>query len=145
MNWDKFNRGVFLVNILGVLYNPKTKMILIGRRESDPYIENLTWGFPGGRSSYKDEIEDYLKSEIKNKTGLEIKNEKIIFAKTYPENREFMSIYYYCEPVDDSIDGVAGGKFVELKWVKPSEVEEYFTTSLHPKMKDYLMKLEEVA
>ena len=141
MNWDRFNRGVFLVNVLGILYNPKTNMILIGRRENDPYIEELTWGFPGGRPSYKDEIEDYLRSEIKVKTGLEIKNERIIFAKTYPENREFMSVYYYCEIADDSLEGVAGEKFVELKWVKPGEAEKYFTTSFHPKLKEFLAQL----
>ncbi len=143
MDWDKFNRGVFLVNVLGILYDPKTKLILIGRREKDPYIENLTWGFPGGRPSYQDEIEDYLRSEIKIKTGLDIKNEKVIFAKTYPENREFMSIYYYCEIADDSQDSVAGEKFVEIKWVSPNEVEKYFTTSLHPKLLEYLNSLGE--
>lgn len=142
MDWDKFNRGVFLVNVLGILYNPKTKLILIGKREKDPYIENLTWGFPGGRPSYQDEIEDYLRSEIKIKTGLDIKNEKIIFAKTYPENREFISVYYYCEIADDSQEGIAGEKFVEIKWVQPSEVEKYFTTSLHPKLLEYLKSLE---
>lgn len=141
MNWDKFNRGVFLINVLGILYNPKEKLILIGRRENDPHIEDLTWCFPGGRPSYQNEIEDCLKDQIKIKTGLDIKNEKIIFAKTYPENREFMSIYYYCEVSDFSQKAVAGEKFVELKWVKPDEVNEYFTTSIHPKILDFLRKL----
>ncbi len=142
MNWDKFNRGVFLVNVLGILYNPKTKMILIGRREHDPHIEELTWGFPGGRPSYEKEMEDCLKDGIKVKTGLDIQNEKIIFAKTYPENREFISIYYYCEIADDSQKCVLGEKLVELKWVKPNEVEEYFTTSLHPTLKKFLIELK---
>jgi ADP-ribose pyrophosphatase YjhB (NUDIX family) len=118
-------------------------MILIGKRENDPHIEELTWGFPGGRPSYEKEIEDHLRDGIKVKTGLDIQNEKIIFAKTYPENREFMSIYYSCEMADDSQECVPGEKFVELKWVKPSEVEEYFTTSFHPTLKKFLEGLGE--
>ena len=64
----------------------------------------------------------------------EVRN--VLFAKTYPEKREFLSIYYLCD--------VKGGKeksgesFVELKWVKPSEVRNYFTTSLHPKLEKLL-------
>ena len=139
MDWKQFNRGVFLVNVLGVIYNPKTKEILIGKRENDPHIKELSWCFPGGRPSYKEDLEFYLKHEIKKKTGLDINAKKVVFAKTYPEKREFLSIYYLCD--------VRGGKekagedLVELKWVKPAEVKKYFTTSLHPKLLKYLKTL----
>jgi ADP-ribose pyrophosphatase YjhB (NUDIX family) len=139
MDWTQYDRGVFLVNVLGIIYNPKAKLILIGKRENDPYIKELSWCFPGGRPAYKEDLEFYLKEQVQIKTGLEIEVKNIVFAKTYPEKREFLSFYYYCE--------VAGGtekpgeKFVELKWVKPSDVINYFTTSLHPKVFDYLKTL----
>ena len=137
----QFGKGIFLVNVLGIIYNPKTKKILIGRRENDPHIKKLTWCFPGGRPEYQKDLEFYLKHEIKIKTALDIRMEKIavVFAKTYPEKRKFLSIYYYCE--------VKGGKekagedLVELKWIKPMEVKKYFTTSLHPKLFKYLASL----
>ena len=53
-----------------------------------------------------------------------------------PEKREFLSIYYHCEI--ESGNEQAGEKFAELKWVKPSDVKKYFTTSLHPKILEYL-------
>ena len=139
-NWEQFNKGVFLVNVLGIVYNSQTKMILIGRRENDPYFKELSWVFPGGRPDYGSELEDSLKSIIKEQTGLEVKVEKIVFAKIYPEKREFLSVYYLSGP----IGGVeqAGGGLVELKWVKPTEVKNYFTTSLHPKLLEYLGTLE---
>lgn len=140
MNWQEFNKGIFLVNALGIVYNPKTKQILIGKREKDPYIKELSWMFPGGRPEYKDDLEFYLKLEIKNKTGLEVDVKKIVFAKTYPEKREFLSIYYYCEVAGG--EEKAGEKFVEIKWVKPTDVQKYFTTSLHPKILEYLKTLE---
>lgn len=143
MNWKQFDRGVFLVNVLGIVYNPKTKKILIGCRENDPYIKELTWCFPGGRPGYKDDLEQYLKNEIRKKTGLDINVKKVIFAKTYPEKREFLSIYYYCETKGNAEkEAKPSDKFVELKWVKPTEVTGYFTTSIHEKVLEFLITLE---
>ena len=140
INWAQFNKGVFLVNVLGIVYHPETKMILIGRRENDPYLKELTWVFPGGRSDYENELEDSLKLIVKKQTGLEIKVAQAVFAKTYPEKREFLSVYLLSAPQG----GVekAGGELKELKWVKPTEVKDYFTTSLHPKLLEYLKTLE---
>lgn len=139
MDWNKFDRGIYLVNCLGIIYNPKTKKILIGRRENDPNIKELTWCFPGGRPNYNEELEEGLKRVIKIKTGLNVNVKELIFAKTYPEKREFLSLYYLCEV----IGGIekAGELFKEIKWIKPDEIEKYFTTSIHPKIKDYLSKL----
>ncbi len=139
-NWREAERGVFLVNCLGIVYNPKTKKILIGKRENDPYIKELTWCFPGGRPKYNEELEEGLKREIKRKTGLEVESLGAVFAKTYPEKREFLTIYYLCEVVSGKEQ--AGEKFVEIKWVNPEELEKYFTTSFHPKLKEYIMNLK---
>ena len=140
MEWKDFDKGVFLVNCLGIIYNPKTKKVLIGRRENDPYIKKLTWCFPGGRPSYKDDLEYYLKEKIKKKTNLNVKVKKIVFAKTYPEKREFLSIYYFCEFIKGKEE--AKERFKEVKWVKPTEVNDYFTTSLHSQVLEFLKSLE---
>ncbi len=140
MDWKKFDRGVFLVNLLGIVYDLKTKRILIGRRQDDRYLKKLSWCFPGGRPAYKKDLEFYLRHEIKIKTGLNVKVKKIIFAKTYPEKRQFLSIYYLC----GKIGGVAkaGEKFFEIKWIKPADVKKYFTTSVHPDLLRYLRTIK---
>ncbi len=140
MDWQKFNRGIFLVNVLGIVYNPKTKKILIGRRKNDLYIKKLTWCFPGGRPAYKKDLEFYLKEQIKLKTGLKVKVKQIIFAKTYPEKREFLAVYYCCQT--GSSRAKAGEKFIEVKWIKPGEVKKYFTTSLHHQLYKFLKNLK---
>ena len=140
MDWSKFSKGVFLVNVLGIIYNPKTKLILIGRRVRDPYIKELSWCFPGGRPSYQNDLEFYLKKEIKKKTGFDVNIKQIVFAKTYPEKREFLSIYYLCEVTGGKTK--AGGGFVELKWVEPEDIEKHFNTSFHPKLKEYILGLK---
>jgi len=135
--WQQFDRGVFLVNALAIIKNDKGE-ILIGKRQNDPHIKQLSWSFPGGRPAYDEDLEHYLKLEVKKKTGYDIEVGNIIFAKSYPEDRRFLSIYY--------IGKIGGGKekpsekFSELKWVKPSDLSKYFTTSLHPKLLEKISK-----
>ena len=140
-DFSKFDKGIFLVNVLGIIYNPKLKKILIGRREADPYVLKLSWGFPGGRPTYDREIEDSLKEEIKKKTGLEVEIKEIIFARITPEiKRKQILFYYYCETEQEKAE--AGEKFVEVKWIKPSEYRKYFKTSVHPKISKFLKSLK---
>jgi ADP-ribose pyrophosphatase YjhB (NUDIX family) len=140
MDWTQFDKGVFLVNVLGIVYDSKTRQILIGRRENDPYIKELSWAFPGGRPAYQEDLEFYLKQEIRKKTGTEVTVKQVVFAKTYPEKREFLSIYYLCEFAGG--EAKPGEKFTEVKWINPTAVQQYFTTSLHPKLLEYLKTLE---
>jgi len=138
-NWSQFGRGVFLVNVLGIVYNTKTKKILIGRRENDPYVPELSWQFPGGRPAYDKSLEHYLKLEIKKKTNISVVVKRIVWARALPEKKEFLLIYFYCETAET--EAKAGDKFVEVKWIKPVEVKKYFTTSIDPKMMEFLKKL----
>ena len=140
MELNNFDKGIFLVNVLAIIYNPRTKKILIGRRENDPHIKELSWCFPGGRPSYKEDLEFQLKHIIKIKTGLEVDVKKVVFAKTYPEKREFLSIYYFTELVKGKEK--LGENIKELKWIKPIEVKNYFTTSLHPEILEFLKTLD---
>ena len=140
MNWEEFDRGVFLVNVLGIVFNPGTKRILIGKREKDPYVPELGWGFPGGRPEYGEDLEESLKREIKKKTGLKVESLGAVFARVPEEKNEFLLIYYLCEAIGGKEK--AGEKFKEIKWVKPEELEKYFTTSFHPKLKEYIMNLK---
>ena len=138
MEMDSFN-----TILLGVIFDPAKRKILLGRRENDPYIKELTWVFPGGSLNYKEDLDAALKKKIKEKTGLDVKNLGAIFAKTYPEKKEFLSIYFLCEAVGG--EEKAADDLVELKWVKPEEVENYFTTSFHPHMKEYILNLKKSA
>lgn len=142
MNWNKYEKGVFLNVVLGIVYDFKARKILIGRRENDPNIEELSWVFPGGHPEYDKELEHSVAEKVKEHTGLDIKVKKVVFAKTYPENRKILSVYYYCECEVTGGEEKAQGDLKELKWVKPSKAQNYFTTSLHPKLLEYLKTLD---
>jgi ADP-ribose pyrophosphatase YjhB (NUDIX family) len=138
IDWSMFKKGVFLVNCLAIIV--KDGKILIGRRVPDKYIKELTWSFPGGRPSYYKPLESSLKAEVYKKTGLRIKVKKLIFARNYPEMPEFLSLYYLAEPVGGQER--PGEKFMEIKWIKPTEVKDFFTTSIDPHILKFLKMLE---
>jgi ADP-ribose pyrophosphatase YjhB (NUDIX family) len=141
MNQKKEEKGEFSVILSGIIFDPKKRKILIGRRENDPYIPELTWSFPGGRANPNEELEETLKKKIKEKTGLKIENlGAVVFTRNYPEKKNLLAIYYLCEAVEGKEK--AGGDFVELKWVAPEEVEKYATTSVHPHLKEYILNLK---
>ena len=145
INIGKHDKGVFSVLVLGIVYDPKERKVLIGRRENDPDVPGLSWAFPGGRPEYNEELDNSVKREIKEETGLEVENLGPVYAKTYPEKRDFLVIYYLCE--NSSLNSASeerltpGDNFKELKWVEPEELERYFTTSFHPRLKEYILNL----
>jgi len=136
MGMDKFN-----IILLAIIFDPAKRKILIVRRgDEDEDIKNLIWQFPEGRLRYGNDVDEILEGKIKKKTGLDIKNLGAVSSKIYPEKEDLLAIYFLCEvisgkekPADD---------FVELKWVKPEELENYFTTSFHPHMKEYILNLK---
>lgn len=136
---EKKKINTFQVIVLGIVFDPKERKILIGRRENDPIMPSLTWCFPGGDLTDDGEMNKTLKEKIKEQTGLEVKNLGAVFSKTYEERRDIVAVYFLCEALKGKPK--AGGKLKELKWVKPIEVEKYFRTSFHPRLKEYFVHL----
>ncbi len=140
LNLNKLKKGAFLAVVVGIIFDTRKRKILIGRRMNDPHTKQLTWSFPGGVPNYGEDLERFLERKIKEKTNLEVKNLGCVFARQFKENNKVLLMYYLCEvikgkekPRDD---------MVELRWVKPKELEKYFTTSFDPRLKEYIMNLK---
>ena len=130
----------FEVILLGVVFDPAKKKILIGRKENDVNIPELTWCFPGGRLKFNEDLDKVLKKKIKEKTGYDVKNLGTIFSKTYPEKKELLAVYFLCEVFKG--EEKASNDFVELKWVAPEDVEKHFKISFHSRLKEYILNLK---
>ena len=133
-------KAPFHVILLGVIFDPGKRKILIGRRENDPDIPKLSWVFPGGKLLHGEDLDKKLKQMIEEETGLNVKNLGTIFSKVYPEKEDLLSVYFLCESIGG--DEKPGGDLVELKWVSPDEIEKHFTTSFHPHLKEYIFNLK---
>lgn len=129
----------FEVIVLGIIFNPKEKKILIGRRENDSEIKELTWCFPGGKLQKGEDIDKALKRNIKEKTGYDIKNLGAFFSKTYPEKEDLLAVYFLTRVFEGKEK--PGDDLVELKWINPKELDKYFTTSYHKKLKEFIEEL----
>jgi len=136
----KMKQGVFLVVVLGIIYDPKVKKILIGKRENDSLVPKLSWVFPGGKLNHKETEEQTLKKQIKKETGLNVADLGTVFSRVFKEEKKIFLIYNLCESLGGKEK--AGGNLKELKWVKPQELQKYFTTSFHPHLKEYIMNLK---
>jgi len=128
------------VIVLGIIYDPAKKRILLGRRENDPHIKNLKWCFPGGRLRPGDEVDKALKKHIKEKTGYGVANLGAIFSKIYTEKEDLLAIYFLTEVFSGKER--PGRDLVELKWVAPEDIEKHFNTSFNAKLKEYLINLK---
>jgi len=126
----------FEVIVLGIIFDTKTQKVLIGKRKDPKDFNGLTWAFPGGRPEVGEELETSVKREVKEETNIDIESLGVIFAKTYPEKRDLISIYFLCEVIEG--EEKANEDFSEMKWVSLNEIKDYFTTSYHPKLKEYL-------
>ena len=132
----------FHVILLGVIFDPEKRKVLIARRsEEDKDIKNLTWQFPEGRLRHGDDVDKVLKTKVKDKTGLTVKNLGAVFYKTYPEKEDLLGVYFLCEAVEGLGNEKASDDFAELKWVSPHEIENYFQTSFDSRLKEYLLNL----
>src|SRR3989344_4444594 len=130
----------FNVIVLGIIFDPKRKKILIGRREKDPYVPKLRWTPPGGRVAHGEDIEISLKIKIKEQTGLEVENLGHIFSMIPKEKKNFVLILHLCEVVKGKER--VGGNLKEIKWVNPEELDDYFDIAYHPHLREYILNLK---
>ena len=99
----------------------------------------LKWCFPGGRPSYGEDLEESFEKVIKKKTGLKVKSLGPVFSRLFSEDDKLLIIYYLCEAIGGNLK--IKGDFVEFKWVGAEELEDHFTTSFDPRLKEFIMNL----
>jgi len=68
---DKFYAG-------GFLYNPKTKSILLHKRDSNTKFNPNKWAFFGGLSEENESPKECFAREVKEELGIDISKDKII-------------------------------------------------------------------
>lgn len=129
----------FKVVLLGVVYNPKEKKILIGKGNLDP-LSRTGWCFPGTKLKEGENLDKKLKEKIKEQTGYDVKNLGSIFVRTPAREPKTFVVYFLCETVSE--EERAGGGMTELKWINPKEeTEKYFTANMNTRLKEYLNSL----
>jgi len=133
------------VIVVGLGIIAKDGKVLIGQRKGkDPWVENLTWVFPGGQM-HTLKFNEELKANIKKETGLAVAVKSLVASRIHPDsgfkNVQIVALYFYCEPINENTEK-AGVNIAKLKWVKPSDVFKFFTTSVADEVTKFLMMIE---
>ena len=143
--WEFRSASDLNVVVVGLGIIVKDGKVLIGaRNKKDPWVDNLSWVFPGGQMHTLNFNEE-IKKNIKKETGLEVNVKALVTSRIHPDsgfkNVQIVALYFYCEPVSKK-EEKSGKNLSKLKWVKPSDVFKFFTTSVSDEVTKFLIMIE---
>lgn len=123
--------------VSAVIFNPEGKILLCkSHKWENKYV------IPGGHIELGEKMEDALRREILEETGLHIFDLRLISLKecinsgTFHEKKHFIFIDYLCKT--DSSDVTLNDEAETYEWVSLSEIENY---DLGGFTKDLLLKI----
>ena len=122
----------FYVKIIGIVFDPNQKKILIGKNKKDK-----NYSFVDGELSYGKDLNESLKKIIKEKTGYYISNLGSIFAGVKKKGE--LAIYFLCE-IKEGIEELGKG-VKEIKWAKANEIENLINEKLPGKLLEYVKNI----
>src|SRR4030042_5066288 len=87
----------FKVKIIGILFNPKTRKILIGKNFGDK-----VFSFLEGDLKYNEELDNGLKRVAFEKTGYKVHNLGAVYAENMLKEKDELRLYFLCEATEGS-------------------------------------------
>lgn len=143
--WQIKSNSEMTILIIGLAIIIANGKVLIGaRKHKDPWVENLTWVFPGGRFESLN-FEKGVKKQVKKEAGIDVTVKNLVAARITPDSGfksvQIVALYFHCEPVKIQ-KTKPGGDLKKLKWVKPTDVFKYFTTSTCDEVTKFLAAIE---
>ena len=123
---------------LGVVINDKGEILLIRRVQQEKGRDGsvLTWAFPGGKQRLNESRGDCVKREILAETGYDVYSVREISLRRHPQFPVFI-VYHLCRLVSPKQiqKPSESHEVAEIRWVKPGELKNLFTTDLDEKVK----------
>ena len=111
----------FAITQKAVIQNEEGKILTLFRTETAPSRPN-TWDLPGGELDYGEDAVAGIVREIKEETGLEVKDVRPFDVETHllPEDGAYwFTIAYRCKALSDNV--ILSWEHNDYKWVTPAE------------------------
>jgi len=124
----------FKVKIIGILFNPSARKILIGRNKGENSLSFLE-----GELKYNEELDVGLKRAAKEKTGYKVHNLGAVYAENMLKKKDELRLYFLCEATEGKEK--PGPKVAELKWISPKEIEKSIKQKLPTRLRGYVFNL----
>jgi len=125
---------------LGVVINKKGEVLIVKRKKKEitKSGKEFLWAFPGGRQEEGETREERVVKEVLLETGYKVKPIKQIHIRIHPDTLKMIA-YFLCELEDEKQEEIVEkDEIEEVKWVKPEELKNYFTTDIDPEVKKVL-------
>lgn len=126
---NKFN-----VKIIGILFSPRARKILIGKNRGDTHLSFLE-----GNLKYNEELDVGLKRVITEKTGYIAHNLGAVYARNKLNKKDELQLFFLCE-VTEGIEK-PGKKVEELIWINPKDIEKKLKKKLPTRLREYIFSL----
>lgn len=116
----------------------KDGKILLGKRHEDPEKASSllngagTWTMPGGKLHFGESFEEGAKREVKEETGLELKNVKVMCINNdLIETAHFITVGLISEDFEGEIQTMEPDEITEWKWFGLEDLPEpiYFPSA----------------
>ena len=124
------------VGVKALIKNDQGEYLLLRRSQ---VMENETeahWDIPGGRIEPEEPLEDALRREIKEETGLEILDKPVLLgAQDIFVKKADLHVVRLTYSLQGSGDIIISDEHQEMRWVKPNEV---ITLNLDPYLRQVL-------
>ncbi len=126
---DKFD-----VKIVGILFSPKARKILIGRNKGEKHLSFLE-----GDLKHNEELDVGLKRVITKKTGYIAHNLGAVYARNKLAKKDQLELFFLCEVTEGK--EMPGEKVAELIWINPKDVEKELKKKLPTRLREYIFGL----
>ena len=103
---------------MGILYNPNTQKILIGKRNENKPFPGF-FEFPGGKLEYPETIFESLKRELKEELNLTIANAHFLFKN----NSEDFILYFFF--ISDTFENLKDNEYETAFWIHIKDLKNY--------------------
>jgi hypothetical protein len=124
----------FKVKIIGILFSPKVRKILVGKNNGEKDLSFLE-----GDLDYAEELDVGLKRVIREKTGYGAHNLGAIYAENKLMEKDELRLYFLCEVTEGKEK--PGKNVAELKWISPKEIGKFIKEKLPTRLKEYILNL----
>ena len=138
INSEKEKKPEFIV--LGIVLNKNGEVMIVKRKKKEITLtgKELVWVFPGGKQEKGETREERVVKEILDETGYKVKTIKQINLRVHPDVFKMVA-YFLCQLEEEPVCEILEKEEIEeVKWVKPEELKQYFTTDIDLEVKKIL-------